>query len=159
MKSCWLVSRAGLLVVLALAVGCGGGGEGKVSGQVLYNGKPLPGGWVMFRPADSSKNTVSARINQNGHYEATLPVGEVTIAVDNRELQPPSAGGGAPALPPGVKLPPIKKEGAAPPGQTPAPEKLPGTYVPIPEKYYDPASSGLTFSVPKGEHPHNIELK
>src|SRR6516225_9304426 len=74
-------TSSGIVLILALAAGCGG--RGTVSGQVLYKGKPVPGGWVTFRPVDASANTVNARIDQNGHYEATLPTGEVKIAVDN----------------------------------------------------------------------------
>src|SRR5439155_18825300 len=53
----WIVSQVALLLILTLAAGCGNG-EGKVSGKVLYNGKPVPGGRITFRPADSGKNRV-----------------------------------------------------------------------------------------------------
>jgi hypothetical protein len=165
-RRCGFAGRAGLLLLLALATGCGG--PGKLSGRVLYNGKPVTGGWVTFRPADGRSNTVNAPIDENGNYEATLPSGEVKIAVDNRELQrlPPDRSAAGPALPPdlkppaGVKPPPgVKPGSASPPPQENAPQKLPGTYVAIPEKYHDVDTSGLTYTVKSGPQPHDIELK
>jgi hypothetical protein len=149
-------------LILALAAGCGG--RGTVSGQVLYKGKPVPGGWVTFRPVDASANTVNARIDQNGHYEATLPTGEVKIAVDNRDLAPlPVENSSGPAMPPMMKLPPGVKPGpqAAPAGVQPAdaPEKVPGDYVPIPDEYYTVETSHLTYTVKRGTQTHDIELK
>jgi hypothetical protein len=157
-----LVRRAGLLVFLALAVGCKGG-QGTVSGTVYLNDKPLPGGLVTFRPADSSKNVVSARIGDDGHFEATLPAGEVRIAVDNREFQPPPRGE-VPKLPPVVDLPPgvkppqHERQGspAAPEG---GPEKPSGKYVPIPPQYYDVDTSDLKLVVQPGPQSYDFRLK
>jgi hypothetical protein len=120
---------------------------------------------VTFRPADSRQNLVNARLDENGRYEATLPAGEVRVAVDNRDLEP--AGRGAPklVLPPGVKFPPAPKSGAESPppapaaAPEPAPRNLPGTYVPIPANYYDVDTSGLTYTVKTGPQSYDIELK
>src|SRR5262245_36617726 len=71
--------------------GCGQP-KGKVSGQVLFQGKPLPGGIVKFRPVNSALNPVTAQIDENGKYEAAVPAGECKISVDNRGLL--SEGGG-----------------------------------------------------------------
>src|SRR5690349_12038708 len=81
--------RLGLLVVLAVAAAGCGAGKGTVTGTVLLNGKPLPGGLVTFRPADSHKNPVTVRVAEDGRFEAVVPAGEVRIAVDNREFEPP----------------------------------------------------------------------
>jgi hypothetical protein len=154
-RGCWF----GLLFVLTLPAGCGGS-QGTVSGQVLFHGKPLPGGRVIFRPDDSSKNTVTAQLDENGRYEATLPAGAVKIAVDNRELRRlPSAP--RPALPPGVTLPPPSKSGAGSPAPPPenTPPKLPGNYIPIPPRYCDVDASGLTYTVKPGTQSYDIELK
>jgi len=156
-----LVGPLGLLLALALLAGCGRR-EGKVSGRVLYNGKPLPGGSLYFRPADGALNTVSVTIDEKGNYEAALPVGEVKIAVNNTELQrQPAEGGGRPQLPP-IKLPNIpKSKGSEPPEAPPpdAPQKPAGAYVPIPEKFYNADTSGLTYTVKPGPQTHDIELK
>jgi hypothetical protein len=150
----WLVP---LLFLPALA-GCGRP-TGHISGKVIYKGQPLPGGRLTFRPADPSLNTVPALIDAEGRYEATLPAGEVTIAVDNRELQPPEPGQ-RPALPPGIKLPGqdgAAKSAAATPNAGEG--KLTGKYVPIPEKFYQAETSGLNYTVKKGSENHDIELK
>ena len=152
--------RAGVLFVLALTAGCGRG-EGTVSGQVLFNGQPLPGGWVIFRPAASGTNTVTAQIDPNGRYEATLPAGEVKIAVDNRELQKAAVDQKVanPEVPLKVKLPPAPKQWGRPAGSNTAPQLLTGTYVAIPRQFYDVDASHLTYTVRPGPQPHDIELK
>ena len=68
--------------------GCGGPAVGHVNGQVLFDGKPLPGGRVMFRPSDPAANAVSADLDDQGRFSVTLPCGDVQISVDNRELRP-----------------------------------------------------------------------
>jgi hypothetical protein len=163
---CRFAGRAGLLLLLLPAVGCGGS-RGQVSGQVLYHGKPVRGGWVTFRPADSRQNLVNAQLDANGRYEALLPTGEVQIAIDNRELEPapPERGAARAVLPPGVKFPPAAKSAAesSPPAAAPppevAPQRLAGTYVPIPASYYTVETSGLTYSVKPGPQSYDIELK
>jgi hypothetical protein len=156
------VAGGGLgLVLLLAAAGCGG--QGRVSGRVLYNGAPLSGGWVTFRPADSRQNSVAAPIEADGSYSAVLPVGPVKVSVDNRELAPRSAEP-PPELP---KLSPevLKKLGNPAPGKAaPAPgagrsEKASGKYVQIPTRYHDVETSGLDFTVTSGEQPHDIELQ
>jgi hypothetical protein len=146
------------LLLLPPLAGCGQPTE-HISGKVIYNGQGLPGGLVSFRPANPSLNTVSAVIDPDGHYEATLPVGEVTIAVDNRELQP-SERGPRPDLPAGIQLP--AQEGGVKAGDA-APKsgggKPSGKYVLIPEKFYQAENSGLKYTVTKGTQTHDIELK
>jgi hypothetical protein len=154
-------ARVGVIVVCALAAGCGGG-EGKISGQVLYEGKPVPGGWVIFRPADGRQNTIQVEIDANGHYEATLPTGEVKIAVDNRDRPLPTSEEAAPGpeLPSGIK-PPKDAKAEAPESKKTSnnSQANSGKYIPLPDKYYDVDKSGLTYKVESGSHTHNIELK
>jgi hypothetical protein len=57
----------------------------EVSGRVLYNGKPLPGGRVTFVTADGFAST--AVIDETGNYTIKSRVGEVGIGVDNRMLR------------------------------------------------------------------------
>src|SRR5262245_58213829 len=91
-------------MALATFVGCAPR-EGVVSGRVFLGDEVLPGGRVTFRPADPRHNSVSAELDERGNYRATLPMGEVQISVDNRELGPvPLVASGVPAgLPPSVK--------------------------------------------------------
>src|SRR5262245_417607 len=141
--------RPGLLLLCALAGGCGDR-QGIVSGRVSYNGAVVPGGWVTFNPTDSRKNSVTVPLDSQGNYAATLPVGEVRICVDNRELDRADRGNEKPRLPPGIKLPEGVKISAEPPrqaspdGGAPAPG---GAYLAIPAKYHDIDTSGLTYTV------------
>lgn len=162
----WVICL-GLLLIAPLVIGCGKS-NGKISGRVLLNGTPLPGGRVTFRPADPKSNPVIVDLDEEGKYRATLPVGEVQVSVDNRELEPRAkpVAGSSPALPPEVRKAMDKaKAESAPPTQPPA-EKSPSTpptphgkYVSIPPKYYTIEQSGLKYTVEPGEHQQDIELK
>lgn len=154
-----------LLPLLLVAVGCGTR-KSKVSGRVLYKGAPLPGGQMLFRPADPKQNTVSAELDAEGNYEAVLPVGAVKVSVDNRELEPAadlSVGlpGNLPFSPEAQKAfkgkPDPAASGAG--GENTPPGKPAGKYVKIPSRYYDSEKSGLEFTVESGEMKHDIELK
>jgi hypothetical protein len=148
-------------LLLPLLAGCGPG-QGKVSGRVLLNGAPLPGGLVTFRPADARQNAVTATIDAQGNYEALLPAGEVKVCVDNRELEPPPvlAGLQPPGLPPEVQkaIGGGKADKAAPRSADKPAEKAAGRYVPIPEKYYAVETSGLQFVVQRGDQKQDIQL-
>jgi hypothetical protein len=156
------LGRLGLLAVFAVVIGCGTA-RGKVSGRVLYNGGPVPGGRVMFRPADSSQNSVSVELDEQGNYEAVLPVGEVLVSIDNRELEPraPREGVVLKDLPVNPELKKViggGKSDSAPPKSTDNVAKASGRYVPIPSKYYSAESSGLRFTVQGGDQKQDIEL-
>jgi hypothetical protein len=172
-----IVGWLGLVVLLPVVVSGCSVGSGKVSGQVLQaNGKPLAGGIVMFRPTDTSINPVTAKIDENGNYEASVPSVQVKISVDNRSLKNPGSGPvgasdsnpaelikGRNAPPKGAAIGPPKdamsqarKDQTVPPAVVR--EKPVGTYVDIPEKYYDPETSGLTLQVTGGNQKFDINL-
>jgi hypothetical protein len=151
------VIRVAFLLFLVLLAGCSRS-TGRVSGKVLYNGNPLPGGRLTFLPREARQNPIPAVINADGHYEATLPVGEVTIVVDNRELQSVSIGA-PPNMPREFQLP-IQKAEVKPPAEPNAQEgTLSGKYVLIPEKYYLAETSDLKHMVKRGTETFDIELK
>jgi len=170
MKAKWLCSgrpgaaaRLGLLLTLAAAAGCSGASPGHVSGQVQFNGKPLPGGLITFLPADPKSNAISTNLDEQGRFSVVLPAGEVRVSIDNRQLEPrqpihlspaqlnlPSEarkalGGG------GAAAPPPASHGTAAAGSS-------GRYVKIPDRYYDGMTSGLGFKVQSGEQTHDIPL-
>jgi hypothetical protein len=158
-------SRFGLLFVLVAAMGCGSP-RVKLSGQVRYNGDPLPGGRVTFRPADPRENSVSAELDERGNYEAVLPAGEVTITVDNRELEP-RGGAHASRLPSALPFTPDVRaklsNGKPPEPAEPKPadatsKQAHGRYVKIPERYHMAETSGLQFVVEREDQIRNIEL-
>jgi hypothetical protein len=139
-----------------LLCGCGGSGigsQGTVSGKVIYRGKPLPGGQVTF--LTSKGYTFSGDIDPEGNFKVKAAVGEAKVAVDNQMLmrsnEPP-----LPDLrhPPGVTPPP----GAKMDDKKSSAPTITGTYVPIPEKYRSPDSSGLTCIVKSGSQTFDIEL-
>jgi hypothetical protein len=145
-----------LLSLFAL-VGCGSGGaQGKLTGKVLYKGKPVTGGSVIFRPSSASENTVTAPIDPNGNYTAMVPAGVVKIAVDNRELQPPEA---TAKKEPRPNLPKVGNVPSDTPDPRVNPQKPAGTYIKLPDKYHDVASSGLSYTVKSGSQNYDINLE
>jgi hypothetical protein len=169
----WSRRSLGLAVVIAIlgSLGCGKIKMVNVSGQVTYNGKPVPGGLITFRPADPKQNSVSAELDEQGNFSVILPSGEVSVLIDNRELAPRPAWTFS-GVPPGLKLPPevVAKLGSAKGKAEPPPEidptktadaprpKSSGRYLRIPEKYHDLEQSGLKFTVEGGNQTKNIEL-
>jgi len=153
----------GLLLVLPGMVGCGAR-TASVSGQVLLDGRPLPGGFVLFRPANPAANSVSAVLDDEGRFEVILPVGNVQVAVDNRELKP--RGPGHPSGVPGDLAPDAAKafQGRGRPDQPKAksgesaPAKGSSNYKKIPDRYYSIETSRLTYTVKSGSQEYPIEL-
>lgn len=129
------MSRLFLSVVLVLSaiVGCGVGKPKlyPVSGQVKYNDKPVPTGWVLFLSEEGK--TVTATIESDGRYQAQLPAGTHRVGVSApREITTT----GFDAF----------KEGPLPP------------HVPI--KFADPEYTGIVFTVKgEGENVFDITLK
>jgi hypothetical protein len=151
----WIM--VGALFLLPLLTGCGVG-QGQVKGKVLYDGNPVPGGRVTFRPADPRQNSVSAEVDEQGNYQVTLPVGEVKVCFDNRELEP-QASLGAP-LPPGLSPEVQKKLGSG--GSNSTRDGTGGRpsarYVQVPERYHEIETSNLQFQVKRGEQKQDIEM-
>jgi len=118
----------------------------EVTGQVLYKGKPLPGGEVTFVTVKDAFASTGI-IDERGNYKISAPVGEVKIGVDNQMLNPQASG---------AKQPNASRGAGRPDAGAPTPMK--GTFVRIPPKYKDPEQSGLTYTVTKDETTHKIEL-
>lgn len=153
-----------LLGLLVFSVGCGGldyKARGTVKGKVTIGPKHLTIGTVAFYSTKDEGYTGTASIDKNGNYVMTdAPLGEVKITVS------------VPSLPPGglarMKFGPTPKDqkdkgGSVDPND---PRRkitimgdLPEHVVPIPGKYSTTDSSGLTYTVQRGEQTHNIELQ
>ncbi len=149
-------SSIALWVVVVCAVGgCGPDykARGTVKGKVTYNKKALTSGTVMFYGA-SNNITSSAVIDTEGNYVMNdAPLGEVKITVT------------VTALPPGKPMkygPAAEGESKDPsgtvPDSIPIMSKMPSSILRIDEKYSKPDTSGLSFTVEKGEQTHNLEL-
>lgn len=66
-----------------IAVGCGPrdiGGRVRVSGRVLYDGKALPVGTVLFAP-ESNRNAGVAKIDTAGRFSTLLLPGKYVVVV------------------------------------------------------------------------------
>jgi hypothetical protein len=61
--------------------GCSSGsGKYDVSGNVTFNGQPIPKGHIVFQPADNSSAPVGAPI-QDGAYRLKAPAGKMRVEV------------------------------------------------------------------------------
>ena len=142
----------GPVLLLLLAAGCSS--KGTVTGKITYQGKPLPAGWVTFMP-EQGGGAFTSDIH-DGEYKVTkVPPGPAKIAVDT-----PSESGPPSQFIMKMQLPAeVQPKGA--PGQSPeefgklsnAPKP-----VPIPKKYRDPSTSGLSYTVTSGSQVHDIDL-
>lgn len=151
---------AGCLGVGLLAlVGCGPDlkTRGVVKGKVTKGKTPLTTGSVTFWGPYNITST--AVIDENGDYVMNdAPIGEVTITV---AVNAPMGMGPGPKDQT-EKMKKIAGEGSKDPEgnhpQMTIMPKTPKNVVRIDEKYSKPESSGLKFTVQKGEQTHNIEL-
>jgi hypothetical protein len=103
-------------------------------GTVTLDGKPLPGGSILLVSANDPVFRVSVRIKPDGTFSVEdAPVGPVIVSVETESLRD----FGTPDNP------------------------IPKDYVPIPAKYADVKTSGLTATVARGEDapPLVFELK
>jgi hypothetical protein len=135
-----LVTVAGLLVLVALVQGCNSGAA-PVAGKVTYQGKPVVWGSVTLKAADGSIHQIG--INLDGTYRLEkVPVGPAAVGISSPDPAP-----SARARQLG------KDEERTRPGAPPVP---PGAWFPLPAKYADPASSGVTVQVGGGSGDINL---
>lgn len=149
---------AGLMscCALLLSSGCGPDykGRGVVKGKITVGNRPLPSGTVTFHGKDGGM-TGTATVDEEGNYEIKdAPLGEcrITVTVPDRALLMKDRGGKGPKMPEGPKDPNSSSPGL------PSGAKLPKAIIPIDPRYENPDTSGLKFTVQKGEQTHNIEL-
>jgi hypothetical protein len=143
-----------LLCGLVIAAGCSTvkhqTEHAQVTGQVTYNGKPVTGGRVLFVAVEGGW-AGEGIIDKNGNYTVSSPVGDVKIAIDNMMLTSLGTGKGTKHE--------IGMKGAGKPRPDAPEAKIPeGTYMKLPSKYSKLESSGLTYTVKKGDQTYNIQL-
>jgi|SRR6516165_7032671 hypothetical protein len=110
---------------------------GTISGNVTYQGKPLPAGIITFHTADGK--ALAGAIQSDGTYSvAKVPVGRVRVAVTTEVPKPK----------------PRPEDKPKPPGEKDAPAKV----IPIPAKYADPNTSGIVVTVVEGKQTVDIKL-
>lgn len=139
-----------LLGFLVLAVGCGGPdykARAVVSGKVTFKDKPLTAGTVMFY--GDHNITATASIGSDGVYlMRDAPIGDVRITV----TVPKMPAGGMKHLKDAPKGPRM------PGDPEPSPEEFPKEVVAIPPRYGQVETSGLKYTVTRGEQTYNIPL-
>ena len=135
-------NSAGLFFLAAafVALGCGWGRKGSVTGEVKYNDRPLAAGAIVFLFQDGEKQVVHADIVDGKYSMPSTPTGKAKVTVT---ATPPSRGHGA--LPSGAT-------------KSAAPSVLREKYVPIPAKYGNPDTSGLTYDVKSGTQTKDFPL-
>jgi hypothetical protein len=154
---------AASFILISVSAGCGSPKTARISGKVLFQGRPLPGGLVTFYPMEGQSLPASAIIGEDGQYSLeNAPVGSVKITVNNVALK-------------NGEVPPIGKSSARtaftlaskeairaregkdiPP---PKNSKIAGTYVPIPTSYANIKTTGLDYSVEGNSQDHDIVLR
>ena len=133
--------RLAPLLVLFLA-GCVRGPvqQVNVAGTVFLRGRPLPGGMITLVSANGLSAT--AVIDTDGHFQIKAPVGDGKLGVENRMLLP----GAARQV---HKMQHPREIGV---------QTLTGTFVPIPNKYHQVDTSGLTWHVTPSTQSLDIQL-
>jgi hypothetical protein len=130
-------AAAVLLSLLSLAplVGCGGA-ESEVSGTVTLDGKAVGPGIIVFAPADGQSNPSDGAIQPNGEYylrtsgEVGLKAGKYRVGVNVLDQ---------PEVRPGERSMEAAKRVT-------------------PERYVEPATSGLEFDVTPGSNSIDVQL-
>jgi hypothetical protein len=160
----FLFGLTGLLAVTLC--GCSGP-RSRVYGKVVYQGKPLAGGTIVFLAPNNQ--TYPARIQDDGSYEmAAMPRGHILVAVqaDVVRPRPRPDPGRRPAAAAKAKdsfakgkaeFDDAAKGGSAPPPS--APTAAIARSVNLPVHYGDPNQSGLAFELTAAEQEYNVELK
>jgi len=142
---------------LVVSVGCSTEpARAKVKGKVALGDKPLTVGNVVFTGKD--KLSGSGSIDKDGNYVVNdAPVGDVTVSV----VVPRPPMGGMEMMKRMKNSPAMKSTQSVDPNDPSRKMSMPDVpdnIVPIPQKYNDPSTSGLTYTVKYGEQTHDITL-
>jgi hypothetical protein len=136
-------------IAIILALGCGPA-TGTITGKVFYNSTELKAGYVSFVSEDGAKNTVSPIAADGTYTIEKMPIGPVKISVETESLMKTSK---APRNepPPGMVRPGDERQSVL--------DESAKRAIPIPAKFGDPKTSGLSYTVTSGSQSHDIELK
>jgi hypothetical protein len=147
------LSAAFLAAITVGMAGCGpsGGAAGVVSGKVTYNGTPLTGGTITLHPAKGGPDIPISITNEGTFTSSGVPDGEMQVSIETESLKNKHVQYDTSKMRPGVK----------PPGDIQLPDvdmsKQP-TYMKIPPKYASVKSSGLTWTITKGDNKQDFNL-
>lgn len=133
-RNCLMLTVAAELLVIA---GCGPAPKptGNLQGTVTFEGGPVEMASIQIR-SQSTGEAFAAKIGDDGSYKFDHPVttGEYAVSVT-----------------PDFEMPPA---GSVPANEIPKPPARDD----IPEKYRDPAKSGVVVEVSTGENTFNVEM-
>lgn len=129
--------------VAAIAVAGCSPPRATVAGRVTLDGKQLPAGRVTFLCDGKGRPAVAGAITSAGTYEIVhLPPGRATVSVETFKPQPRPAPGIDPTS-----------------GADPSLDwEDTGPYVPIPQRYANPTTSGLEYEMTPGPQTFDIQL-
>jgi hypothetical protein len=132
--------------LVAVVLGCGGSSKtSSVTGRITYKGKPVPKANISFTPVEGATRAATGLSDDNGYFklgtlstsDGALP-GNYRVSIiargPDRAPKPGEVGSGMPG------------------------EMMPGDPI-IPQKYFAPDSSGLTYEVKKGSNSADFDLK
>lgn len=147
-----VLRRGWLVLLLVLPVGCSSS-KGTISGKITYQGKPLAAGTITLVP-EKGGGGFSGPI-RNGEYKVEgVPPGPVKIAVSTSST--PKSAIGKMQPPPEVMKSAIRDRPAEQADDSAKPSA--SAAVPIPRKFQDPETSGLTYTVQSGNQVHDIDI-
>ncbi|VTU00806.1 unnamed protein product [Gemmataceae bacterium] len=132
-----------LAALVGGALGCSQD-PGSVSGEVTVGGKPLPGGVISFHSEVGNHEVINAPIKDGKYTVSGVPSGNAIVTVGNLRPLPGAAPKAAPAGD-GAAAPKAGPRRAAPTG-------------PVPARYGDPGTSGLTIVVQPGDQTFPVVL-
>jgi hypothetical protein len=134
-----LIAIPFVLLVLFACSGCNQGEElGRVTGRVIYQGRPVPKGIVIFVHQQRKGIMLTADLRADGTFEVEmaggfgLPLGEYQVAVS----------------------PPLMDHPLGPIAEPPKPESE--TLIPL--RYREPATSPVRLTVGSGDNRCDIDL-
>ena len=122
----------------ALTAGCGGGGSGVVTGSVSVGGQPLRDGLITFVSQTGKRDAHAAAIIEGKFTTGPIPSGDTKVTV--------IVGMGRPAV----------ETGAG--DNRPAAKERGPKQVTVPERYGNPDTSGLEYTVVKGDQTKDFDL-
>lgn len=153
-----------LLVFGAACLSAGCGSKATISGTVTYKGKPIPAGYIVFAPENGAAS-VNATIEDGKYSAEKVPTGPAKVTVTSlsmeRERAPMGMSEGPPpemmskmGPPPDAPIPPEARERMARGAASFSKKGLK-----IPDRYADPAQSGLTYTVQPGAQTKDFQLE
>jgi hypothetical protein len=144
-----------LFLSLLMLIGCSSKDKNlSLSGKVTYKGEPVTGGSLSLIPTDGKTPPVNTKINGDGTYMIVPPaLGKLNVTVETESIRGMKSGG------------PVYANVPKGPNGEDMSDKLPKrdaasqqNYKPIPPKYSQAATSGLSVDIHSGKNEKTFDL-